>query len=244
VLELGDPRAPTLVLLHGAGLAHRMWQPQMVAFAEHYHVLAPDLPGFGDAIAEGPFTFARAVARIADLVAGAGAGERVHVCGLSLGAMVALQFALDAPSRVASLVVCAGQLRPFRRLMDLQMALLRALPESAVASGTGVPRQLPELAAAARQDMNALGKAGVLGVMREAARFDVRERVAEINVPALVLCGAKDRANLPAARRIAAGLPRGELRVLPAAGHLCNLDQPVLFATTVLEFLDRGGWPR
>ena len=69
------------------------------------------------------------------------------------------------------------------------------------------------------------------------ARVDVRGRLGEVAVPTLDACGARDRANLGPSREIAAGVPGAELRIVPDAVHLWNLQQPELFNETVAEFV-------
>ena len=77
-VELGDPAHPTIVLLHGMGAGHQMWQPQLLPLSERYYVVAPDLPGCAGSISEGPFTLtgtASGVLTYADLQIIAGAGH-------------------------------------------------------------------------------------------------------------------------------------------------------------------------
>lgn len=238
VQEEGQPDRPAIVLLHGVGLAHRMWTPQIDALAGRYHVLAPDLPGFGES--RGPFTLEAATQSVASLVRERCAGS-AHICGLSLGAMVAVQLALAEPALVRSLILSAGQVRPNPLLMGVQRLILRAIPEERLlASLIGfVPEGDDALMAAAREDARRVGKPGLLAAMREAAKLNVRSRLPDIQAPALVVCGSRDRWNLRAARELAEYLPHAQLRIIPDAGHVWNLEMPDLFAQTVLEFVDQ-----
>ena len=90
VRESGPVSAPTIVFLHGGGVSGWSWQPQIEAFPD-YHLLVPDLPEHGRSLAEAPFTFPDAAARIADLIRDRGHDGRAHVIGLSLGAQTAIQ---------------------------------------------------------------------------------------------------------------------------------------------------------
>ncbi len=65
----------------------------------------------------------------------------------------------------------------------------------------------------------------------------VGEKLGWVAVPTLVACRARDRANLGPSREIPAGVPSAELRIVPDAVHLWNLQQPELFAKTVAEFV-------
>ena len=101
------------------------------------------------------------------------------------------------------------------------------------------PGVSPALQQAQRETLTHLGKRGLLRVMRDAGKSDLRSLLPEITLPALVLCGSKDRPNLNAARAIAAGLPHAELHLVPGAGHVWNLEQPEVFSQTVGVFLSR-----
>ena len=206
----------TVLFLPGLGAGEDPWAAQLAALPAGYTGLAPDLPGLDRAATPGEFTIAGA-ARALRVLLDERDVERAHLCGLSLGAMTATQFALDFPERVASLVLSGSQVRPHPALMGIQRTIVRMLPES-VASGMH------------------LTKAQWLGALRVVAEANFRGRLASIEAPTLVLCGSRDVANLPAAREIAAAVPRAELRVVPRAGHPWNQQFPELFSRTIAEF--------
>jgi 3-oxoadipate enol-lactonase len=225
--------APTIVFVHALGSSSRAWAPQLVALGDRYRVRALDLPGHGDA--PGPFTLKRAVAAVHARV---GETEAVHVVGISGGAAVALLAALDEPARVRSLVLSGG-FAHVPRLFPLQRALIAALPWRlyTVASRGFYSGGNPEYAEAAREDLQRCGKRGILAMLRELAQLDLRGRLGEVTVPTLVLCGARDRPNIPGSRELAARIPEAELRIVSGANHLWNLQQPDLFNETVDGFV-------
>ncbi|MCH7370624.1 MULTISPECIES: alpha/beta fold hydrolase [Aeromonas] len=97
---------PLLLLLHGLGSSSLDWQAQIERFSEHYRVVALDLRGHGQSMQEGPFdvpTLAGDVTRWLDEQP-----EPAWVVGLSLGAMVALELALQLPHKVRGLVLVNG----------------------------------------------------------------------------------------------------------------------------------------
>jgi 3-oxoadipate enol-lactonase len=204
-----------VVFLHGMGTGPDSWDDQVAGLADGFVGHAPRIAGLSDG--GGEFSVGRAVDEV---VAGLDRHgiDRAHVCGLSLGAMLATQLTITHPERVASLVLSGGQVHPPRALMALQAGLTRVLPRRVIApDGTSRRR--------------------ILAVQRALARVDFRGRLGDITVPTLVLCGSRDVANLPAARALAAGIPGARLQVIDGAGHEINTERPEAFSAALAEFL-------
>jgi 3-oxoadipate enol-lactonase len=238
--EFGQHNKPVLVLLHGLGIAHRMCKPQFERLADRFHILAPVLPGFARSAGAGPFGLTAAAAMVAGLIRER-SGRAAHVCGLSLGGLVAIQMALTGPEAVASLMLSAAQVRPRVVLMAFQQLLFAVMPERQVLESlaTDLPTGDPGLLNAAREDARLTGKREMLQAMRAAARANFRPVLRGIQKPTVVLCGSKDWTNLPAARELARSLPHAELCIIAGAGHVWNIERPNEFAATLSQFVDR-----
>ena len=76
----------------------------------------------------------------------------------------------------------------------------------------------------------------MLAVLRAVGETDFRGELARVTAPTLVLCGLKDRPNLPAAKELAAGIPGAELQLVPGAGHEWNIHQPGEFSARLNAF--------
>jgi 3-oxoadipate enol-lactonase len=232
----GSMCSETIVLVHGFGSSSRAWEPQLAALSDRYRIFAPDLPGHGSMA--GPFTLSRAV----DTVVAAAGRHPACLVGISGGAAVALLACLDHPTAVSGLVLSAGMARPPRMLpvnrvmtrLASTRALLLALRDL-YAGGCQAHVQT------ASEDLLRCGRPTLLTALREIAHLDVRERLAEIHVPTLVICGADDRPNLATSSELAAGIHGAELRIIPGANHFWNLQQPALFTATVSQFVDHYG---
>jgi len=200
-----------VVFLHGLGETEHVWEP-----------VAQRLPGVSartlsliDGSAQ-PWYLNSTSERIArDLDA------PVHLVGLSLGAVVALDLAAKYPEKVASLFLSAPQVHPPAGLMRTQIALLRLLPERLV-GGAGVT------------------KAQMLDTLKSLQDLDLRPQLSTITVPVTVACGAKDRPNLRAARTVAASIPHAHLEIIPGAGHRWHATHPDTFAAALTQHLQRG----
>ena len=233
----GVSATSTIALVHAFGSSSRAWAPQVRALSHRHRVLAADLPGHGDA--DGPFTLDRAVESVhASIDEG---GGKTHLVGISGGAVVALLTCLEHPGQVASLVLSGG-LAHAPRWFALQRAMTSVTPEPVL--GRGLARTYSggraEHAPTAAEDFRRCGKRTFLAALRELARIDLRPRLSQVAVPTLVLCGSKDRANVPLSRELAAGIPTAELQIVPGATHLWNVQDPDTFNQTVATFLDPG----
>jgi pimeloyl-ACP methyl ester carboxylesterase len=105
--EAGDPKNPAILLLHGFPTASHMFRELIPELSHDYHVLAPDLPGFGLSQACVPYTFDR----VSEVVAGFVEQRRLHRFALYIfdyGAPVGLRVALEFPERIAALVTQNG----------------------------------------------------------------------------------------------------------------------------------------
>ena len=142
--------------------------------------------------------------------------EPLCLCGLSLGGMLALDYALRHGDRVAAMVLLGARDRTPRLLMDIQDLLFRCMPDKAFAS-TGMKKEQ------------------VRDLTRSMKNLDFTDRLSTIHCPVTVACGAKDSPNLAAAGRLAKDLPNARLYVVPHAGHELNTDAPDTVAEIVRE---------
>src|SRR5215469_2613505 len=104
-----EGRGPAVVLLHGLGGDHSVWNAQIGPLAERYRVLAPDLRGHGRSpLPDGSeLTFPEILADLRKLLDDRGIAS-AHLVGISAGAFVSLTWAVQEPGRVRSLVLCGG----------------------------------------------------------------------------------------------------------------------------------------
>jgi pimeloyl-ACP methyl ester carboxylesterase len=217
----GATTARALVLLHGSGRAGRMWGPALAGLSAGWRVLAPDLPGFGRS--EGPFTIAGAAQAVRDVIAVQTAP--VHLCGLSLGGVVAVRAAAQLGAQVASLVVTGTPVVPRR---DLPAALRRF-------------RRLPGPLLPLFSDVG--GRREWLRMLDELEHTDLRGFLTQVTAPALVICGSRDWRAMPAACELAGGLPGGHLWIAPHRGHSWPSTSPELFCKVVAGFIAASAVP-
>jgi 3-oxoadipate enol-lactonase len=211
----------SLILLHGIGTGPGAWEPQVEKLAGEREVLAPDLvPAYRRGLEA-------AVGEVRRIASG---HQPVALCGLSLGALVALRVAAERCLEDDRLVVCAGfhELPAgIRRRVRCLAAISRFMPQGFLHRQlvTGLPephraRALDEIAPLRARELSRL--------MWEAAAFEIDPGL--IVARTLVLCGEQDEANLPLARALARSAPNATFALVPDAGHVANLDNPAAFS--------------
>jgi pimeloyl-ACP methyl ester carboxylesterase len=240
---------PPLVLLHGyVGDGPTAWRRQIDALSDEFTVVAWDAPGAGRS-SDPPEPFG--MAGYADCLAGFVerlALGRPHVAGLSFGGALALELYRRHPGVPATLIlasayagwagslptdVAAQRLRQALALADLSPAeFVDALLPTMFSDGTP-----PETVEAFGASMLAFHPAGFRAMARASAE-DVRDVLAHIEVPVLLVYGDKDvRAPLSVAEDLHAAIPGSTLVVLPDTGHACSVEAPERFNFAVREFL-------
>lgn len=250
LIEAGGGPATPILFLHGVGSDKSVWRPQLDAFGRSRRAVAMDYPGYGESDPWDGATrddFARAALALLDAL---GIG-RAHVCGLSLGGVVAIAMASLAPERIATLVLADSfAVHPDgQAIHDRSTAASRAMTMAELAAA-----RAPSLLAPATSDAITAEVIATMGRLDPAAYrqgaaavwlADQRGRAADIAVPTLVIVGEDDHITPPALSQELARLaghgahprPRVELVTIPNSGHLANLEQPDAFNRAVEAFL-------
>ena len=203
------------ILIHGSGHKASSWQETISYLDNQEDILCPEL----SAILNGrEASFSNLRAAFAQYCARA--GVPVHLCGLSLGGILALDYALEHPENVKTLVLIGTPHKVPKFAFALQNAVFRFLPKSAFAS-----------MAFDKRDTFALGNS--------MKNLDFSGRLGELRCPTLILCGEKDGANLKSARFLAEHIPGAELQVIENTGHVVNEENPKVLAERLNKFYRR-----
>jgi pimeloyl-ACP methyl ester carboxylesterase len=240
---------PPVILLHGyVGDGTATWRRQLDELSDEFTVVAWDAPGAGRS-SDPPEDFG--MAGYADCLAGfidALGLRRTNVAGLSFGGALALELARRHPAIPTSLVLASayagwgGSLPPEVAEQRLRQALALSELSAEELVHTLLPTMFSEATPAADVDafgaaMRAVHPAGFRAMARASAE-DLRAALPLVTVPTLLVYGDDDvRAPITVAEDLHAGIAGSTLRVLPGAGHVCNIEAADEFNRTVRSFL-------
>ena len=145
--------------------------------------------------------------------------EEIVLCGLSLGAVLALNYAIDHPDKTKALVLIAAQYKMPEKLLKFQNVLFRLMPNS-MFKQTGFT------------------KADVISLCGTMAELDFTESLHNVSCPVLIVCGEKDNANKKASQELARYLSKCSFYELLKTGHEVNIEAPEEMAIVLQKFYD------
>lgn len=242
--EAGGGEKTPILFLHGVGSDKSVWRPQLEHFANERRAIAFDYPGYGDSDpVQEDTTRDDYAAAIRSAMTALGV-DRAHVCGLSLGGIVAIALDHAAPDACASLILADtfavhpdGQAIYDRSLAALEGGTLRQFAEARVDVLLGQPSD-PAVRNEVIETMGRIDPAAYRIGAGAVWLADQRERAGAIRAPTLVICGEQDHVTPPAlSRELARLIPGARYEVIEGAGHLGNIERPDAFNTLVGAFI-------
>jgi 3-oxoadipate enol-lactonase len=240
------PGAPALLMLNSLGTSLEMWDEQFAPLSERYELIRYDARGHGKSSVGTlrELTIDRLARDALAVLDGCGVA-RAHLCGLSLGGMIAMHIATHWPDRVLKIALCStSPYMPPREAWNERIRTVTSqgmLPLVETILGRWFTPQFhtaePERVDRVRQMLlsaNPLGYAACSAAIRD---MDQRDSIRTINAKTLVIGGGKDPATPPTeAELIANSIPDAKLVMLEAA-HLSNIERAAEFTTALLDFL-------
>ena len=239
--EAGTGNATPIVFLHGVGSDKSVWHPQLEHFGRERRAIAFDYPGYGDSDPAPDGTTRDDYAEAVHAALHALDVERAHICGLSLGGVVAIALADAVPNHCASLILAdtfaahpdghaiyerALAVTDLRALAEARVDVLLAQP-----ADPAVRREVVETMAKIAPAAYRIGAEAVW-------LADQGERAHDINAPTLVLCGSEDVVTPPTlSLALAELIPGARTKLIDGAGHLSNLERPEAFNAIVGSFV-------
>jgi len=240
--EVGGSEATPIVLLHGVGSDKSVWRRQLAFFGQFRRAVAFDYPGYGDSDPAPEWTtrddYASAIISAMHELG----IDRAHICGLSLGGVIAIAMNQADADRCVSLILAdTFAAHPDgNAIHDRSLAAsndLRAMAEARVDVLLAQPAD-PMIRSEVVETMARIDPAAYRIGAEAVWLADQRERAEHIRVPTLVLCGTEDKVTPPTlSRELTHLIPGARYEPIERSGHLANLERADEFNTLVSAFI-------
>ena len=200
------------ILVHGSGHKASSWNETISYMKDSGEVLCPNL--FSILNGKEP-TYDNLYASFAEYCNQA--DGPIHLCGLSLGGILALNYALDFPDKVKTLVLIGTPHKMPKVMLAVQNIVFRFLPKSVF-------------------DNMEFSKKDIFTLEKSMKDLDFRGKVKNIACPTLIVCGKNDSANMKSALYFSENIPGAKLEILENTGHIVNEENPRALAKLLDEF--------
>lgn len=190
------------IFLHGMGQNSSSWNKTVSFLSDFCDSVCPELSDF---FTEGSCYYGELYATFCDYCNQF--SEPINLCGLSLGAVLALNYAIDFPQKVGSLILIAPQYDMPKFLLKVQNVLFKFMPE----------KQFADIG---------LKKKDFITLTNSMSEMDFTSGLEKVACPVLVLCGERDNVNKKAAVKLAKKLPNAKFGIVKNSGHEVNVDNP------------------
>jgi 3-oxoadipate enol-lactonase len=242
----GPSDAPALVFSNSLGTNFVMWDSQAAEFRTKFRMLRYDTRGHGESPGTPGTHSIELLGKDVLAIVDALHLERIHFCGLSMGGMIGMWLALNAPHRLKKLVLCntAAKIGTFEgwntRIETVRKNGMKAIAPAVIERWfTPAFRERNPAPVASIQkvleETNPEGYAACCAAVRD---FDCRVELGRIRTPTLVIAGASDPATPPADGRFLAEQVPGAKFALLNAAHLSNIEARDHFNDEVRNFMD------
>ncbi len=200
------------ILIHGLGQDSSSWKETVSHMNEQDHILCPELSLL---LKDKEVTYENlynAFSEYCDKFL-----EPLNLCGLSLGGVVALNYAINNPGKVNSLVLIAAQYHMPKALIKVQNVIFKFIPEKSF-SNMGMKKK------------------DFLELTSSMMNLDFSNDLKSITCPVMVVCGDKDNANKKASKNLAEIIENAELKFIKDAKHEVNIDAPKELSEIIKSF--------
>ena len=206
----------TKILVHGSGHKATSWDKIISYMGDNEDIVCPNLSSILEGKEASYENLYSVFVKYCNEIDG-----HIHLCGLSLGGILTLNYTLDFPQKVKTLVLIGTPYKVPKLAFSFQNIIFRFLPKS-----------IFETMAFDKKNTFALGN-----TMKN---LDFSNRVKSIECPTLVLCGKKDSANIKSAYFLAQNIKSAELEIIKDTGHVVNEENPEVLAQILTEFYSKN----
>lgn len=236
---------PTLVMIHGAGGCSQIWENQTrvsktpsARLGNSVNSLALDLPGHGDSRGEAKADIDAYAAWLGDVLR-AVCDEPLFLMGHSMGGAIVQKVALSDPDLIQGIILVATG--PRLQVAPMFLEGLQTRFDTILDSIMGFAYAANADTRLIREGVKLMKEAGrdvVYGDFCACDRFDMRDRIGDINLPCLILCGSEDKLTPPSlCRKLHESIRGSRMEIIPDAGHMVMIEQYQAVNDHVLDFI-------
>lgn len=200
------------IFIHGLGQTQSSWDSSISFLSENILASSLDLTALCDS---GQMTYQDLYCSFENYCDSC--PNPLNLCGISLGAILALNYAINHSEKVQSLVLIAAQYKMPRLLLKFQCMIFRFLPKASF-SNMG------------------FSKSDFISLTSSMVDLDFSSYIMNISCPTLIVCGQRDNPNKKAARDLANHIPQAKIHLIENAGHEVNVDTPKELASIINSF--------
>ncbi|MCI5774221.1 MAG: alpha/beta hydrolase [Erysipelotrichaceae bacterium] len=201
------------IFLHGLGQKSDSWHKVTTFIEDSNNVICPDLKMLLEGKKATYHNLYQSLESLCETFE-----EPLCLIGLSLGGMLALQYTLEHKSKVSLLVLIGTQYKAPKLLLFLQNIIFKLIPENKFV-------------------VEGFSKNEFIDLCKSMEQLDFSDELSNLNCKTLIVCGQQDKANLPAAKRMADILPNAKLNIIPDASHEVNGDNSVYLQEVLKDFI-------
>jgi len=237
-----DATGPTVLYVHGSGGTHTLWSAQYAPRGPAHPAVALDLSGHGESEDIDGQESATLATYVEDVVAVARETDATVLVANSLGGAVVLRAVLDGRLAPAGIVLAGtgAKLTVAEELRELLATDFGGAIDMLHGEDMLFHDPPARLRERSIETMRAVGQSVTRRDFEACHRFDVRDRIAEITVPTLAVCGEYDRLTpLSYHEYLADRIPNATVETVPDAAHLAMAERPTVFNDAIESFLDR-----
>lgn len=143
--------------------------------------------------------------------------EKLNLCGLSLGGLLSIDYAIEYPEKVNSIIIIGTPYEIPKKMLKLQNFIFKFMPKSTF------------------ENMG-IKKNDFINLTNSMAYLDIKSKVDDIKCKALILCGEKDNVNMESAKQLNRNIKDSKLKIIKNAGHEVNIEKPKELARVISEY--------
>ena len=200
------------ILIHGSGHKSTSWDETILYMKDDKDILCPNLASILNGKEANYMNLYSSFVEYCNNIDG-----QINLCGLSLGGILALNYAIDFPDKVKKLVLIGTPYKVPRVMFSIQNVIFKFIPKS-----------IFENMAFNKKDTFVLGKS--------MKKLDFTNKVQNIKCSTLIICGKKDSANIKSAYYLSENIKNAQLQIIENTGHIVNEENPKILAKILEEY--------